>query len=216
MHCFQLPNKGWFSGAKLSHKAESSSAQRKTDKSRGRTVSRTLTLYHLQRLGHPAETTTRKLQQSLFSKNHGLKLRCSRFDKHTSIRAHIESDMPAENMSPDEEQGFRVSSAPDDEEEIVLAPKNIWVSADDPVSVAVSDAETELPSSSGRRRNWVDRLLGTTDSRWNLEGTKGGIAGLFLGQALSLLVTATGLTSALLAQKGNKPSIVMLLLMKGW
>lgn len=108
-------------------------------------------------------------------------------------------------MSPDEEQGVGISSAPDSEEEIVLAPKESWVSADDPVSVVVSDTETELPSSSGRRRHWVDRLLGTTDSKWNLEGTKGGIAGLFLGQALSLLVTATGLTSALLAQKGNKP-----------
>jgi hypothetical protein len=204
MHCFQLPNKGWFSGAEFWHKAESSSAQRKTDKSRGRTVSRKVTLYHRQRLGHPAETTTRKLQQSYFSKKHDLKLHFSRFDEQSSIRAHIKSDMPAENMSPDEEQGFRVSSAPD-EEEIVLAPKEIWVSADDPVSVVVSDAETELPSSSGRRRNWFDRLLGTTDNKWNLEGTKGGVAGLFLGQALSLLVTATGLTSALLAQKGNVP-----------
>ncbi|GAQ84254.1 hypothetical protein KFL_001820070 [Klebsormidium nitens] len=106
-------------------------------------------------------------------------------------------DNVSENMGMDAESQQEVLVPPSSAETAEIRPtKERRSSVDECVFVPVLGAEAEAPSSSGREGRWPLQLP------WNLEATKGGVAGLALGQFLSLLVTATGLTSAVLAQKG--------------
>lgn len=126
--------------------------------------------------------------------------KAGRFSRCTRVVAHKEADgaRMSENIGRDaDSQSMPPSSA----ETAEFRPgKERRSSVDECVFVPILGAETEAPSSSGREGRWPLQW------QWNLEATKGGVAGLALGQFLSLLVTATGLTSAVLAQKGELSS----------